>query len=74
MKEKMLEIFALVLEEDQQNLNVSLNKEQFENWDSIAHLTLVSDVEAEFGVSFSPEEIEKLVSIESFIEIVQAKS
>lgn len=73
MKEKLLEIFADVLEEDQNNLKLDLNKDEYENWDSIAHLTLVADVEAEFSVSFTPEEIEKLVSIESFLDLIQSK-
>jgi len=36
-------------------------------WDSIATLTLVSVVEEEFGVRFTPEQIDKFTSYESIL-------
>jgi acyl carrier protein len=35
-----------------------------DRWDSLQHLNLVIALESEFGVTFTPEEIPELVSVE----------
>lgn len=73
MKDKIIEIFSLVMEMEIAEIDLSLQKEEVENWDSIAHLTLVSDLETEFEISFSPEEIEGLESLNDVIGAISAK-
>lgn len=45
-----------------------------ETWDSIQHLNLVLALEQEFGVEFSPEEIEELLSVELIVALVAEKA
>lgn len=47
--------------------------ESIEAWDSMGHLNLVLALEQTLGVSFSPEEIGKLVSVRAIVEAVKAK-
>lgn len=42
-------------------------------WDSLMHLTLVSAIEQEFGVTLSDEDVLDLNSFESALQIVQEK-
>jgi acyl carrier protein len=44
-----------------------------EAWDSIHHLNLVLALEQEFGIEFSPEEIEQLLSVELIVDLVTEK-
>ena len=44
-----------------------------ENWDSLQHLNLVLALEQCFGLEFAPEEIEKMLSIELVVTLVQKK-
>ena len=44
-----------------------------ETWDSIHHLNLVIALEQEFGVQFTPEEIEQLLSVELVAALVEEK-
>lgn len=39
-------------------------------WDSLAHLALVSDLEREFGVEFSPDEVVEMVNARIIGEII----
>lgn len=42
-------------------------------WDSVQHLNLVLALEQQFGISFDPEEIEKLQSVQAIASMVAAK-
>jgi len=44
-----------------------------ETWDSINHLNLVLALEQEFGIQFTPEEIEQLLSVELIVALVAEK-
>ena len=65
---KIEKIFSEVLEIDRIDSNLSLNST--ENWDSLNHLILISRIEDEFQITFTPEEIENLNSFEKILKKV----
>ena len=71
MKEKVIEIMKDVLETEDISLNTS--QEKCENWNSLRHLNLVSELEDAFNMEFEPEEIADMHSVNSIIDIVQKK-
>ena len=71
MKEKVIKIMKDVLEMDEVSMNTS--QDNCENWNSLRHLNLVSELEDEFGVEFEPEEIAEMHSVNSIIEIIKKK-
>ena len=56
---------ALNLEFDEISLKSS--KEEFPEWDSMTYLTIVSNIEDEFDISISGENIDKFGSISQII-------
>jgi acyl carrier protein len=44
-----------------------------ETWDSLRHLNMVLALEQEFGIQFSPEEIEQLLSVELITALLAEK-
>ena len=44
-----------------------------ESWDSLHHLSLVLALEQEFGIEFTPEEIEQLLTIDLIASLVAEK-
>jgi acyl carrier protein len=44
------------------------------SWDSLAHLRLLMAVEEEFDVSFSPDEITELDSVERIAEAIDRRT
>lgn len=54
-------------------INAESSAHTIETWDSLQHLNFVLAVEQEFGVRFTPEEIEKLISVNTVVEMLEAK-
>ena len=71
MKEKVIEIMKDVLETEDISLNTS--QENCDNWNSLRHLNLVSELEEAFNMEFEPEQIADMHSVNSIIDIVQKK-
>ena len=54
-------------------INAESSADTIETWDSLQHLNFVLAVEQEFGVRFTPEEIEKLISVNTMVEMLAVK-
>jgi acyl carrier protein len=54
-------------------ITLETSSDTIKNWDSLQHLNLVLALEQEFGLQFAPEEIEKLMSVQSIIGLVDLK-
>jgi acyl carrier protein len=50
-----------------------LTATEVEGWDSLSHITIISEIEEEFKIKFKLKELNKLKNIGSLIEIVQSK-
>jgi len=54
-------------------VGLETSPDTIDNWDSLQHLNLVLALEQQFGVQFAPQEIDKLVSVESIVNFVGHK-
>jgi acyl carrier protein len=70
---KVLSIAADVFEVPADTLNAGSSPDTIGTWDSLHHLNFVVALEEGFGVQFSPEEIEQLLSIELTTSLVEEK-
>jgi len=70
MEEKVKEIMAGVFEVNVNELPENINQENFEDWTSIKHLTLIVELEEEFDKAFEPEEISEMTSLSKIIEYI----
>ena len=67
--ESLKELVARVLGVDKSTLNDQSSPENTENWDSFNALILVSELEENFSVNFS---IEDVVAVKNFADIKKA--
>ena len=74
MKKQILIIMAEVFEMSTQDFPDSINQNHIDNWDSLRHLNLVVELEEAFEVSYEPEEIAIMTSIEKIAEITIEKT
>ncbi len=74
MKEQILKIMEEVFEMNIQDFPGSINQEQLDNWDSLRHLNLIVELEEAFEVSYEPEEIAEMTSIEKILDITSLKT
>ena len=66
-------IVSDVFEVPEEQIEAESSPDNVESWDSIHHLNLVLALEQEFGVQFTPEEIEQLLSVELIVALVDEK-
>jgi acyl carrier protein len=67
-------LVATIFELDPAAVSPATSPDNVPNWDSLQHLNLVLALEQEFGVQFTPEEIEQLLSVELITMLVQEKA
>ncbi len=68
--EKYNKIFVDVLDANQEQLNDSFSVENTEKWDSIAHITLIGEIEDAFDIMLDAEDIISFSSYKGGIEIL----
>ena len=71
MEEKILEILRQVL--GIEDLDATCSQATCEAWDSLHHLNLVVELEDAFNVTFEPEEIAVMKSVEDIKKLLAAK-
>jgi acyl carrier protein len=66
-------VFRDVLDNPALNITRESNASNVPGWDSLAHITLVSAIEQEFGIRFALGELEGLKNVGEMIDLVQQK-
>jgi acyl carrier protein len=62
-------VFAMPVE----TIRDDMTPADIDNWDSLAQLSLVLDLEQTFAIAFEPEDAFRIVTVESIIDIVHEK-
>jgi acyl carrier protein len=70
---RVTEIIAEVLNVPPESIDLNSGPRDFAHWDSAAHIDIVLSLEAEYGVSFSPEEIVDVLSAAALEGCLQEK-
>ena len=71
--DRLQPLFREVLDSPSLVLTRESNGHNVANWDSLAHITLVSETEREFGVRFALGELEALKNVGDMVDLIQAK-
>lgn len=71
--ERVQDILAETLRVPPDRINADSSPETLPLWDSLQHLTLVVALEQEFGVGYSPDEIEQMTSVRAIADITAGK-
>jgi len=70
---KLIEIFRVVLDVDDNFDILSLRRLDEPKWDSLAHISLVVAIEAEFGIKLKISDINQINSFRGALLMVDAK-
>ena len=74
IEQKIKEIFLTVFpDEDSSILTMNKQQSEFENWDSFAHLRLVSEIEKQFDLRLDIDEVMSINSPNDFLNLVNKK-
>ena len=71
-EQKLIAVIAGALGVSPSTLHLETKAEDVTEWDSVAQVNVISEVEAEFGVSIPIERIAELKSVRHFAALVGA--
>ncbi len=72
-EEKLLEILSKVFLLDKDKITDDLRRKDFEPWDSMNHLVIVSEIENEFEIFFEDEEVVELWTVGDIKKVLGSK-
>jgi acyl carrier protein len=70
---RLNEVFRSVFDDPDLTVSVTTTAKDVPGWDSIVHITLVIEIEREFGIKFRMAEIEKLRNVGDLVAILAEK-
>ncbi len=70
---KLQKIFCDIFDDEKIELRDEMTAEDIEDWDSLTHINLIHDIEAEFQMEFTTEEIISAKNVGEFIRIIGDK-
>jgi len=68
--EKLNEIFSDVFDEDI-TLTAQTTASDIEEWDSLTHITLISEVEDAFGIRFAMKDVLGMKNVGEMVDIIR---
>ncbi|MBQ8070232.1 MAG: acyl carrier protein [Bacteroidales bacterium] len=71
MEDQILQILKSVIGVD--DIDSSVSQDNCEQWDSMAQLNLVVELEMEFDITLEPEEISEMRTFSDVVRVVKAK-
>lgn len=74
MEERLIAIVAAALGVPPSTLRLETGPDEVEAWDSLAHVNVVSEVEAAFGVSIPIESVAEIRRIRDFLGYLGTKT
>ena len=70
--EKVNEIFHDVFDDDSIVVVEDTTAEDVEDWDSLMHITLISEIESEFGFKFQMKDVVGMKNVGEMLDIILA--
>lgn len=70
---KLTPIFRTAFNDDTIELDEDMTTDDFDNWDSVTQMIIVSMIEKEFDVVFKLREVGMLDSVEAFVDGIEGK-
>ena len=70
---KLTNIFKSVFENQSLVLTNELSANDVDNWDSLTHMLLISEIENEFSIKFKLKDLNKMKNVGDLITIIESK-
>ena len=70
---KLTSIFRTAFNDDTIELDEDMTTDDFDNWDSVTQMIIVSMIEKEFDIVFKLREVGILDSVDAFVDGIEEK-
>lgn len=71
--QKLTPVFRKVFSDNSLVITDELSALDVENWDSLSHMLLISEVENEFSIKFKLKDLNKMANVGDMIAIISSK-
>lgn len=71
MEDKILEIASNIFNIDKKDLNINISREDLSQWDSLAHIQLISEIENAFGIKIPINDFWEITSLSKILEYIK---
>lgn len=71
--QQLNELFKKVLSNSMVELKMETTAKDVDNWDSLNHMILISEIEKYYNIRFALKEIIKLKNVQDMCAIIQSK-
>jgi len=71
--EKLTKIFQEVFVDTNLLLSDDLTANDVDNWDSLTHMILITEIETSFDIKFKLKELNKMKNVSDLVEIITNK-
>ena len=69
--DKVNEIFQDVFDDETITVADATTAEDIEDWDSLTHITLISEIESEFGFKFAMKDVLGMKDVGEMLDIIE---
>ena len=73
MLEKLQKVFRKVFEDEHLIITIDTHADNIKMWDSLTHLQLIAEIESEFNVKFSFEQVMIFNSVKDILKALSSK-
>lgn len=73
MEDRMMNALREAMNVEEKSISLSDTFRDYDEWDSLAHLTMISILDDEFRVELEGSEFDELKTVEDLIQAVSAK-
>jgi acyl carrier protein len=73
VSEKVSQIIVSVVKHERFEMRDDLTATDVDGWDSLTHMTIISEIEEAFDIKFKLKELNKLKNMGSLIDLIQSK-
>ncbi len=74
IKEKLKDIFIKIFQAPEIIITDDLSADQVAKWDSLTHLTMISEVENTFSIKFKLKELVAMKNVGDLIKLITEKT
>ncbi len=73
INDKLTQIFRIELDDETLVLNNELSANDVDNWDSLTHMIIISEIESTFNIKFKLKELIHILNIGKLIDSISFK-
>ena len=70
---KLTEVFRTIFSNDKMVITDELTANDVENWDSLTHMLLITEIESAFSIKFKLKDLNKMKNVGDMINIIISK-